>query len=59
MDQEPTRDEVERRARKAARRLMSTPYERQRWPGKPSATAKETHGGASKPSTPDPSAEAS
>lgn len=34
MEDEPTKEEVDRRARELAQRVMSKPYEPQKWPGK-------------------------
>jgi hypothetical protein len=41
MDQEPTKEEIDQRAREIARRLMSTPYQRQDWPKVPSDRRQE------------------
>ena len=55
MPDKPTKDEIDQRAREAARRLMATPYEKQEWGGKRQIT--ETRDGASTPEKPGPSGE--
>lgn len=57
MENEPTKEEVERRARELARRVMDTPPQPHDRPKKPKAP-KET-GGASKPGRRAPVGEAS
>ncbi len=39
MEQELTKEEIDRRAREIARRVMSTPPQPQQWPGKSKAKA--------------------
>lgn len=45
MADDPTPEEIERRAGELAHRVMTTPYQRQEWPSK----AKKTKGAASRP----------
>ncbi len=59
MEHEPTKDEVDRRAKDLANRVMSTPYEPQKWPGKRAVTEPTSHDGATTPRPFDPSAGAS
>jgi hypothetical protein len=34
MEEELTKEEIDRRAQELARKVMSTPYQKQEWPGK-------------------------
>jgi len=57
MDKEPTKDEVDRRARELARRVMEKAPEPQAWPGRPKP--KKAPGGDAKPRKRGPTASAS
>jgi hypothetical protein len=57
MADEPTKEEIEQRARELARRVMSKPYEPQKWPG--GEKPKKAAGDASKPRKRAPTGEAS
>ncbi len=56
MENEITNEEVERRAQDLARRVMSRPYEKQRWPGK-EPDAPKSSGAASRPDRQSPRGE--
>ncbi len=49
MEPELIPEEVDKRARELARRVMSKPPERQQWPGRGKQKATPTPSGASKP----------
>jgi hypothetical protein len=49
MTEELSKEEIERKARELARRVMSTPPQPHSWPKKPKRDAKPDRSGASKP----------
>jgi hypothetical protein len=57
MAEELTKEEVERRAKELARRVMSKPYQKQEWPK--TAKDRQSAGGASTSRKPDSTDEAS
>lgn len=59
MDDEPTKDEVERRAREVARAFMSIPYRKQDWEAERKIKDQASLGDASTPRTPGSTDEAS